>query len=219
METTEEVPGGRMLSAEEVTVIIKNKLQNSNFELMKYSFENLEQKVGLLGDHCLLRATVKMLEEHGSEDQVVKQEFSFFAKLFPAYRGPAEFVEGLRAFEKEIFMYDLFDKFKNYNINLVEFCTASCYLSQYNRYLIMDNLFLEGYQALDKYKTLDYQTLITVIKGLAKLHASSIIYEEKKSKELTKQYRLNQEYEREFGGDFLQQKRRLHQYQRHHRFD
>lgn len=206
MEATEEVPGGRMLSAEEVTVIIKNKLQNSNFELMKYSFENLEQKVGLLGDHCLLRATVKILEERGSEDKVVTQEFSFFAKLFPAYRGPAEFVEGLRAFEKEIFMYDLFDKFKNYNINLVEFCTASCYLSQYNRYLILDNLFLEGFQALDKYKTLDYQTLITVIKGLAKLHASSIIYEEKKTKELSKQYRLNQEYEREFEETFYSKK-------------
>lgn len=202
----EEPLNSGMLSAEEVTLIIKNKIQNSNFELIKYHLEPVEQQIGLLGDHCILRATVKMLEEHSSEDHVVKEEFSLFAKLFPQYRGPAEFVEGLRAFEKEIFVYNLFDKFKNYNLNLIEECTANCYLSQYNRFLVLDNLFLQDFQSLDKQKTLDYTTLATVIKGLAKLHACSIIYEEKRSKELSKLYRLSDEFATEFEETFYSKK-------------
>lgn len=195
-----------ILSVEEATLVIKNKIQSSDFELIKYSFEPVEQKIGLLGEHSIFRAIIKKLEENQSENCIVKEEFSFFAKLFPKYRGPAEFVEGLRAFEKEIFMYDLFDKFKNYNINLIEFCAANCYLSQYNRFLIFDNLFLQGFQGLDKYKTLDYNSIITVIKGLAKLHASSIIYEEKRSKELSKQYRLSDEFSKDFEETFYSKK-------------
>lgn len=202
----EEQVNTGMLSAEEVALVIKNKIHSSNFELIRYSLEPVERRLGLLGDHCILTATIKVLEGQESENHVIKEEFSFFAKLFPKYRGPAEFVEGLRAFEKEIFIYNLFDRFKNYDLNLVELCTANCYLSQYNRYLILDNLFLQGFQPLEKHKTLDYNTLVTVIKGLAKLHASSIIYEERRSKELGRRYRLLEEYEKEFEETFYSKK-------------
>lgn len=193
---------GGLLSTEEVVLVIKNKTENPNFELSNYTFESLEQKIGLLCEHCILRATIRILEEHAEKDVVKKEEFSFFVKLFPRYRRPAEFVEGLRAFEKEVFMYNLFDKYKNYGLNLIDFCTATCYLSEYNRCLIFDNLFLQGFQSLDKYKTLDYNSLLTVIKALAKLHACSIIYEEKKRKELGKEYRLIHDHERDFEETF-----------------
>lgn len=197
---------GNLLSTEEVAVVIKNKTENCNFEVIKYTFEPLEQKIGLLCEHSILKCRIRTFEEEDNINTAKENEYSFFVKLFPRYCSPAEFVAGLRAFEKEIFMYNLFDKYKNYGLNLIEFCTANCYLSQYNRYLIFDNLFLQGFQSLDKYKTLDYKNLHTVIKSLAELHACSIIYEEKKRKELGKEYRLNHDHEKDFEETFYSKK-------------
>lgn len=181
---------------DDITKTVEKKLSTPNFVILKYTLEPLIQRIGLLGDHSLLRVT--LLDTEGEE-----QGLSFFLKFFPKFAAPAKFAEGIGAFKKEIFVYEVFDVFKESGITLISNVTPKCYIAQYNKYLILDDLISEGYKALDKHKTLNYKDVLIVLQSLAKLHASSIIYEEQRSAELGEHYRLNDDFEKQLEESFF----------------
>lgn len=181
---------------DDVTKTIEKKLSTPNFVILRYSLEPLIQRIGLLGDHSLLH--VFLLDTEGKE-----QGLSLFLKFFPKFAAPAKFAEGIGAFKKEIFVYELFDMFKETGITLISSVTPNCYITQYNKYLILDDLISEGYEVLDKHKTLDYEGVLVVLQSLAKFHASSIIYEEKRSAELGEDYRLIDQFEDQLEESFF----------------
>lgn len=195
-------PEGKFLSIDEVASVVKNKTDHPSFNVLSYVLKPTLQELALLCDHCVLNTTVAFVDESGGTENSREEELSFFVKQFPKNPKAAALVGCSRAFEKEIFMYNLFDKYRNYGLTLIDRCTPACYLSQYNRHLILDNLQLENFRSPDKDQTVDYDTLITIIQSLAKLHACSLIYEERKSEESGKPYRLLDDHEEDLRETF-----------------
>ncbi|XP_023310394.1 uncharacterized protein LOC108912051 [Anoplophora glabripennis] len=193
---TNEAEEFEEICKDDITKTVENKLSTSNLVILRYTLEPLIQRIGLLGDHSLLH--VSLLDAEGEERNI-----SFFLKFFPKFAAPASFAEGIGAFKKEMFVYELFDIFKTSDISLISSVTPTCYIAQYNKYLILDNLISEGYKTLDKHKTLDYESVLVVLQSLAKLHASSIIYEEKRSAELGEHYRLIDNFEQQLEESFF----------------
>ncbi|KAJ8970863.1 hypothetical protein NQ314_000987 [Rhamnusium bicolor] len=157
---------------EDIAQAVGKKLGTTNFVILNYTLEPITQRLGLLGDHSILYTS--LLNPDGEEKQL-----SFFVKYFPKLEAPAKFAEGIGAFKREMFIYELFEVFTKSGINMISTVTPRCYVAQYNKYLILDNLISEGFDTFDKHKTLDYNCVLIVLQSLARLHASSIIYEEK----------------------------------------
>lgn len=151
---------------------LTRKLGTKNFLILDFKVEPIPDRVGLLGDHAYL--TVTFLNTNGERDTA-----TLFIKFFPEMEAVAKFAEGVGAFKKEMFIYELFDKFEAVGIDLVAAVTPTCYFAKYNKYLFLENLQEEGYVMPDKHKYLDYDIVSGVLQSLAKLHASSILYEEK----------------------------------------
>lgn len=188
------------LTTEEIYSVLVAKIGNSNFELVNYDLKELNRNIGLLGDHGILSTSVNIFINKEAQQKDLKS-FSFFVKFFPTYEAQANFCKETGAFKKEVFMYDLFETIRSAGITYID-TVPKCYFSKENYALVIENLTEKGYKTLDKMKTLDYHTVLVVLKTLAKLHASSIIYEETKSKELERTYRLSDDYEENFEESF-----------------
>lgn len=61
--------------------------------------------------------------------------------------------------------------------------------------MVFDDLNAKGYQTRDKFERFDEEHTLQALNTLARFHASSIIYEERKSKSLMRKYRINEEFE------------------------
>lgn len=156
---------------------LTKKLGTKNFLILDYNVEHLTNRIGLLGDHAYI--TVTFLNTEGD-----KENTTFFIKFFPKLEAVAKFAEGVGAFKKEMFVYELLEDFKALGIDLAAAVTPTCYFAKYNKYLFLDNLIEEGYSMPDKHKFLDYDTINGILQSLARLHACSILYEEKNGKTL-----------------------------------
>ncbi|KAJ8960788.1 hypothetical protein NQ318_020083 [Aromia moschata] len=86
---------------------------------------------------------------------------------------------------------------------MIDAVTPRCYLAREDKFMVLDNVSDEGFTVCDKHKFLDYDRVLVVLQSLAKLHASSIIYEEKRSSELGEHYRLTDDHEEEFEESFF----------------
>lgn len=65
--------------------------------------------------------------------------------------------------------------------------------------LIFEDLSALQYKLRDRHNKFDKQHVLQALQTLARFHSSSIIFEEKKSKELQRRYRINEEYEQYLG--------------------
>lgn len=153
------------------------KLGTKNFLILEYKVDPLVNRIGLLGDHAFIRAT--FLNTEGEKETII-----FFIKFFPRLKAPAEFAEGLGAFKKEMFVYELLEEFKSSGVDVATAVTPTCYFARYNKYLFLDNLKEEGYVMLDKHKLLNYDEVSMVLQSLARFHAASLLYEAKQCKNL-----------------------------------
>lgn len=151
---------------------LTKKLGTKNFLILEFKVDHLPDMTGLLGDHAYL--TVTFLNTEGD-----KETLTFFIKFFPKLEAQKVFAEGIGAFKKEMFVYELLEKFKSSAINLAEAVTPTCYFSKYNKYLFLDNLTEEGYVMPDKHNFLNFDTISGILQSLARFHASSILYEVK----------------------------------------
>lgn len=160
---------------------IEKKLGTNHFCLLTYKLEPIIERIGLLGDYSFLN--VAYLNAQGT-----KEHLTFFVKHFPKIEALAEFAQKIGAFKKEVFVYKLFKEFNKEEVSLINNVIPQCYATSYNEYLILDNLFNEGYKSSDKHTTLDYDTVLIVLQSIAQLHASSIIFENKANKKLQDLY-------------------------------
>ncbi|XP_063922798.1 uncharacterized protein LOC135137143 [Zophobas morio] len=167
------------ITRDEVSKVIANKLKSDEFDLVDYSLRMLGEWVGLCGDHAILETTIKQDEE---------TQYTFFVKLYPRVPLVIEFIEGTGSFKKEIFVYRLFDLYEKEEVKILAECVPKCYLSIDEKFLVMENLIEQGYTSVNKYDLFDYDTLKVVLEALSKLHASTLIYEERTSRRLIDVY-------------------------------
>lgn len=184
-------------STEEVMIIISNKLKHKNFNVTSFETTALDKNMGLLGIHVSLKVIVVA---HG-----VEEEFKFFCKFFPKHEGPAHFASLTGAFKKEIFAYNIFEKITESGIDLLSDCITNLYYFKDNHVIVMDDLKQTGFQC-ESHIITNINTITAIVKNLAKLHASSIIYEEKLSKTLGRKFTLLEEYKNNFEETFYNDK-------------
>ncbi|KAF2879863.1 hypothetical protein ILUMI_26320 [Ignelater luminosus] len=186
-----------LILTDDINKILAKKLKTTEFNIVSYKLEPFDEKIGLLGDHANLKVVVVNLSKKE------EREFYFFVKFFPFVDVSAVFARETGAFAKEIFTNEiLFSKIKNYGIEIIKQCVGECYLTEAERLLVFDDLTKQGYETLDKRKDFNFDMILIVLKSLAKLHASSLIYEEKRSEELGREYRLIEDYRNEFEETF-----------------
>lgn len=180
------------VSKEIVIKAIANKLGHDNFTISNYHLKPFSnERIGLLGDHLKLFVSVQNIQ------LICEENYQFFVKLFPRLTQVADFAEKTGSFKKECFIYEVFDLFIKEGV-FINDCVPRCYFKEPRTCLIFDDLISKGYQQLNKHETLDYNSVLVVLQYLAKFHACTIIYEERKSKELQCQYRLIYEFPHDF---------------------
>lgn len=177
------------ITHEQCQLIIAKKYPDTQVTIVDYSLTSMDENCGFLGEHCRLKITINT--DGNSENALVK----CFAKFMPNTATQYDFVEGSGAFKKEAFIYEvLFPKIRQYGIDYLESCVPECYYVKPMYVLVFDDVSTHGFKPLSKYERLDYDHVMVTLKSMAKLHASSLILEEKLSKELGKPYRLLDQY-------------------------
>lgn len=183
------------LQTNEVIETLINKYNDKTLELINFHIQEVDERVGLLGEHAFLHAEIKLKEENKT------RKVKLFLKFFPRNE-PAAFARGTGVFTKEIFVYNLFNRILSSNIRTLTNCSPKCYFTRDEYVIVLDNLIEEGFKTFDKYDLLDVETLNVVLASLASLHASSLIFEEKLTRIYEKPYRLIEDYERNFVESF-----------------
>ncbi|XP_044268163.1 uncharacterized protein LOC123013600 [Tribolium madens] len=191
MEETSQRPA---LSEDEVSQIILRRLKSDKFIIVSFTLDMMGEWIGLCGDHAILNVNIKP----GDELKTSETRFTFFVKLYPRVPSIVEFIEGTGAFKKEIFMYKLFALMEDEAIRTLEDCIPRCYLTS-EKYIVMENLMKTGYRSLNKHEFFDWDSVKVALEALARLHASSLIYEEKKSCRLIDIY--GREFEESYYND------------------
>ncbi|EFA03937.1 uncharacterized protein LOC103312982 [Tribolium castaneum] len=186
MEETLQRPA---LSEDEVSQILRKKLESDKFIIVSFTLDMLGEWIGLCGDHAILNVNIKP----GNDLKTSETRFTFFVKLFPRVPFVIEFIEGTGAFKKEIFMYKLFAVMEDEEIKTLDECIPRCYFAS-DKYIVMDNLIEKGYKSLNKHEVFDWDSVKVALEALARLHASSLLYEEKKSRRLTDLYEFAESY-------------------------
>ncbi|KAH1013258.1 uncharacterized protein LOC109539858 [Dendroctonus ponderosae] len=160
------------IDIEDLTLVVERKVQHKDFTIRTHSLDYMSERIGLDGDHALLTITIfNTIKE-------VEEALSFFVKLIP--KG-----ESLAGGMQEEFSYGLFKEFEKVGISLIHQCVPRCLLVRPSSYLVLENLQLGSYALLDKAQLLTYEQVTAVLQSLAKLHASSLIYEETLSTSLS----------------------------------
>lgn len=159
------------------------KKQLVSFEIAKLS----EKAIGFLGDHY--RLIIHYQDEGNSE--MIKAKF--FVKCLPQTNATAtSYVAEMGVFQKEIILYrDLLPEMQQ--LVTKKFCPTS-YLTNYQkRFLVLEDLMEEGFTVskLDAFNDIEIEALLET---LSAFHASSIVYEEKRSTNGRK-YRLIEEFQ------------------------
>lgn len=160
------------LQFEDCELVVRRKLHLINSKVINYQIVPIEDVVGFFGEHMQVYITYSY---KGKNNSII-----CFAKFFPRPHLDVDFEFVSTAFKKEIFVYNiLFKNIQKAGITLIESIAPEFYFAKENSVVILEDLTLKGYQKLPRLKYLDYNHVVVIIKALAKLHASSLIYEEK----------------------------------------
>ncbi|XP_049855804.1 uncharacterized protein LOC126336307 [Schistocerca gregaria] len=184
------------LSREECHEIVKRHLNTDDFELAWFAVAPLSTDLkGFMGDHLKLRVCVSLgdREREGAKTT----ELQFFVKSVPLddifRRNLAMSTTG---YQKEILFYGdlLRDVQKHllcseYEASVYLGTVPKCYYMRPDL-LVLEDLALAGYHMLDPIKPLDVRQCECVLKALARLHATSIVFEEREGRRLADKYPL-----------------------------
>uniref|UniRef100_A0A1Q3G3U7 Putative juvenile hormone-inducible protein n=1 Tax=Culex tarsalis TaxID=7177 RepID=A0A1Q3G3U7_CULTA len=188
------------LTEEDVELIVKRFLQekrdkyNAKFRVLSYRVDRLsEEPIGYLGDHYFLNVVLreKMVHYSEEEEEYAEEEYlSFFMKILPE-KVPklADYVKEMGCFKKEIQLYThLIPRLQDVAIGTKPFAPRA-YLTKEDKMLVFENLKVEGYRMVENNKSLlDYAHLEVALKTVAKLHAASLVLEERTKQPITKLY-------------------------------
>lgn len=175
-----------LLTKEEYIKILQAKFLNQDVKFQSAECNPLSQhREGFVGDHYILDITYVLNGKESTE--------SFFLKTKPVQTEiQRALIKNMNVYEKEIFLYNtLFKEFEKLGYD-TSFAPKAYYCKESDS-IVMDNLKEKGFILFPRAKFFDLDHCKLVLKSLAQYHANSFAYEETKSKELEKPYRLNQE--------------------------
>ncbi|XP_053692399.1 uncharacterized protein LOC128740855 [Sabethes cyaneus] len=188
------------LTDEDVDVIVKRYLQekrdkyNAKFRVLSFEIRRLsEEPIGYLGDHYFLNVVLreKMVHYSEEEEEYAEEEYlSFFMKILPEQVPKlADYVREMGCFKKEIQLYTyLIPRLQDVTIGMKPFAPRA-YLTKDEKLLVFENLRAEGYRMVKNNKSLlDFAHLEVALKAVAKLHAASLVLEERTKQPIAKLY-------------------------------
>lgn len=180
------------LTKEDCHNIISKLHSNSSIKIYDFELKAAPQdQEGFFGDSHILKISYQL-------EKSMKYH-SFFVKIYPTSAHNAQLAANLLAYEKEIFYYDfLVPEFETMGLN-INFL-PKCYLCKGGKIIIMENLTIRNYSTYFRF-TLD-QTR-NGLKSIAEMHGASILYEQKKTSEEGKEFKLGNEYSQIFEEKFF----------------
>ncbi|VEN40849.1 unnamed protein product [Callosobruchus maculatus] len=180
MEDKEATFHAEQISDEDINMILQRYTGGSEFVVIRKTLKPLKTP-GMLGSYATLE--ISFLDSKGAESTQ-----SFFVKFLPTIDSQADFAKGIGAFTKEVFVYELLERFQKEGVSTVTNVVPKFYLGKANECLILEHLAVEGYKTLDKHSVLDYDTVLTVLNALANFHANTIAFEEKQGDSILNTY-------------------------------
>lgn len=183
------------LTSDDIHSILSKKLGTTPYKLVNYEIEKPGDALGLLGDHFILKTIVNVTPAENTNTP--DETFTFFAKFIPSNEEQLVYCLRMGSFHREGTLYELFDKMRDCGITYID-CVPKTYYQKENFVIVMEYLKIDGFDVMNKKTLLSYDSVLLVLQTLAKLHASSIIYEEKETARLGRTYRLSEDYEEIF---------------------
>nr|CAI5841538.1 unnamed protein product [Callosobruchus analis] len=180
MEDPGPISHAEQISDGDIDIILQRYTGGSEYVVLRKILKPIKTP-GMMGSHRCLELT--FLDSKG-----VESTQSFFVKFLPSIGWQAEFAKGLGAFTKEVFVYELLQRYQKEGVSILRNVVPEFYLGKDNEYLVLENLSIGGYKTLDKHAVLDYDTVLTVLNALANFHASTIVFEEKQGESILKNY-------------------------------
>ncbi|XP_014367110.2 uncharacterized protein LOC106717709 [Papilio machaon] len=176
----------KTITEKDVKLIVKSYLLNTNAIIENYVIHNASDKMlGFLSDYWKLKVQLLVKEE--------RKLLSFFIKaISTTNEAKANMVKELKLFDKELFFYNVIKR--QLEISGMKPWSASL-IRALPEAMVFDDLNTKGYQTKNKFERFDKEHTLQALNTLARFHASSIIYEERKSKSLMRKYRINEEFE------------------------
>ncbi|XP_050309783.1 uncharacterized protein LOC126745813 [Anthonomus grandis grandis] len=175
------------ISQEDIYVTVKNKFGDSDFRLISYELIPLDQRNGHLGDYFQLKVQVERNNEVQLLEMFVKflnAKIDFFKQLLA--RGPSK--------KEEFFYLEYIPKLRELGLNELLSFAPECYFSRVDDVLVLEDMTAKGYIGLTPDCKLDLLTLKLTVSELAKLHASSFIFEQALLKKEKSFYDLYSKY-------------------------
>lgn len=172
---------GLKINESECFQAISAKLGTSMFEIVNFKQEPLEEMGGYLGEHSILKIAIK-------RESLKQETLSFFVKSLPQVQSQRDFLNEMNgSFKEYSFFTKYIDCLKKLSINILDDVIPTCYLAT-DESFIFEDLSAKNFQTLQSRKALDINTVKVGLSSLAKLHASAIIFEEKTSFRLARDF-------------------------------
>lgn len=175
-----------ILCNEDYNIILKSKFKNQDVKLQSVEWAPLSKNVeGFLGDHYILKLQIKLKNEEKIE--------TFFIKTKPTKTDvQRNLVSDFYAYEKETFLYNhLFKEFERLGYR-TDFAPKSFYCKA-DTTIVMEDLKIKDFKVITRGEFFEMEHCKMALQALATYHANSMCYEEVKSKELGRPYRVNED--------------------------
>ncbi|KFB39696.1 hypothetical protein ZHAS_00007238 [Anopheles sinensis] len=187
----------KVITKQDVQVVLEHSnISYSNVE--SYCLKRLaDEPIGYLADHLTLQVVLENGAQNEQKQPATKDSrkeatnastsansnyVSYFVKMLPETNPKlADYIGEMGCFRKEIFVYSKLLPELTRDVRGIGTFVASVYLTKDNKLIVFDDLKEQGYtMMLNRGSSLLNQAHIEVaLKTIAKLHATSFIYEER----------------------------------------
>ncbi|CAG9831178.1 unnamed protein product [Diabrotica balteata] len=164
--------------------IVTKTLGTSEYMFNKFEVAHSEGNPGLLGDYF----KINIFFNFNNKDKIIR----CFAKYLPV-TNEITILVAKASFKKEIFMYSTFMPLVlSLGIREIKDVAPQCFLTKNDDCIVLEDLSFSKYVLKPIELHAEYDWLEMVTKQLAKLHASSWVYEEKMSAKSGKEIRISE---------------------------
>ncbi|XP_066998233.1 uncharacterized protein [Anabrus simplex] len=166
-----------LLSPGEVFTIVSRRLDSENIKVEEVVFAPIGSGMtGFMGDHLRIQVVVK-------ETRLGQRyELQFFSKSLPTTsQEHIDYVLSFGAYEKEVVAYSsILPELRECLATRARW-SCDCFLTRPDL-IVLENISHQGFQLHDSLKCMDNAHITLVLSSLARLHAASLIFEERHSK-------------------------------------